>query len=74
MYGIYKYEGGLQFTGVVAHSVEEAEAYLGNKHGKMMEHFTGKWDENDYPIYEMRFTPYYNKEAFEIKPLEVIGA
>lgn len=71
MYGIYKYEGGLQFTGMVAHSVEEAEKYLGEKYGKVWEYPIG-YDENDQLIYEKRFTPWYNKEAFKIKPLTVV--
>ena len=72
MYGIYKYENGLHFTGKIAHSVEEAEQYLGNKFGKMEEVFTGARDKNNYPIYEKHFVPNYNKDAFKIMPLEII--
>lgn len=34
MFGIYKYECGLQFTGLVAATEEEAWAYLDKTYGK----------------------------------------
>ena len=72
MYGIYKYENGLQFTGKIASSIEEAEAYLSNQCGKVEEVFVGKRDENGCPIYEERFIPNYNREAYKILPLEMV--
>ena len=69
MVGIYKYENGLVFTGVIASSEEEAKAYLANKYGSFEQVFSGKRDENGYPIYEYEFVPKYNKSAFVIKEL-----
>ena len=40
MVGIYKYECGLKFTGVVANTEEEAWAYLDKKCGYEI---NGKW-------------------------------
>ena len=72
MFGIYAYENGLKFTGKVAATKEAAEHYLATKYGKIEKCYTGKRDENGYPIYEDKFVPYYNKEAFVIKSLEVV--
>lgn len=68
MVGIYRYENGLQFTGVVASTVEDAKTYLGNKYGKIEPVFVG-FDESGKPAYEEKFVPFYNKDAFEIKEL-----
>ncbi len=71
MVGIYKYSCGLQFTGIVANTKEEAEAYLGNKYGYWGKRFVGR-DEEGYCIYEDAFIPSYNKEAFEIQELTIV--
>lgn len=72
MVGIYKYENGLVFTGVVANTVADAEAYLGNKYGyREIEEFSHF--ENDCPVYTKRFVPRYNKNAFVIKSVEFIN-
>ena len=71
MYGIYVYKNGLQFTGKIAKTEEEARNYLAQTHGKTESVFIGR-DEKGLPIYEERFVPSYNKEAFEIKKLEII--
>ena len=68
MVGIYKYENGLVFTGVIASSEQEAEAYLANKYGSFEQVLNGR-DENGYPIYGYEFVPKYNKSAFVIKEL-----
>ena len=52
MVGIYKYENGLVFTGIIAQSKERAESYLSVKYGSIEQVFTGEWDDNDCPIYE----------------------
>ena len=72
MYGIYKKSAGLQFTGVVAKTEEDAKRYLGNKYGSMMPVFTGTWDENGYAVYEKKFVPWYREDIFEIIELEVV--
>jgi hypothetical protein len=72
MVGIYKYENGLVFTGVIATSKEKAETYLAEKYGSFEQVFNGKRDENGYPIYERKFVPKYNKSAFVIKELKQI--
>lgn len=58
MFGIYKYECGLQFTGIVAKTEEEAWAYLDKKYGREI---NGVW----YG---------YNREcgAYEVRPLMVV--
>lgn len=71
MFGIYKYEMGLKFTGKVATSKEKAEEYLGNKYGTWMSFYVG-CDEFGKLIYEERFVPGYNKDAFKIIELEII--
>ena len=72
MVGIYKYENGLVFTGMIAISKEKAENYLAEKYGSFDMVFTGKWDEDNRPIYEHRFVPKYNKSIFVIKELKQI--
>lgn len=72
MVGIYKYSNGLQFTGIIANTKEEAEAYLANKYGYWDKRFTGKRDEKGCRIYEDALTPYYNKEVFEIRELTIV--
>lgn len=72
MVGIYKYEGGLKFTGKIAESVEEAKAWLKNKYGKKVKipsHFD---KEKGELIYTEVFDPSYNESAFEILPVEKI--
>ena len=71
MFGIYRYANGLQFTGVVAETEEKAKEYLANKYGKIQLVFTGKYEDNK-PVYEERFVPSYNKEAFKIERLTVV--
>ena len=68
MVGIYKYENGLVFTGIIASSEEEAETYLAHRYGSFEPVFSGR-DENGYPIYAYEFVPKYNKSAFVIKEL-----
>lgn len=72
MFGIYKFEAGLKFTGKIAKTRELAEKYLGETYGRIEKVWTGKWDENGYPTYEDKFVPQYNKEAFVIKELEIV--
>lgn len=72
MVGIYKYENGLIFTGVIASSKKKAETYLAEKYGSFEQVFNGKRDENGCPIYERKFVPKYNKSAFVIKELKQI--
>ena len=72
MFGIYVYECGLKFTGKIAPTRESAEKYLGNKYGKVESVYTGKLDANGHPIYVDTFVPWYNKDAFVIKELEVV--
>ena len=71
MFGIYKYEMGLKFTGIIATSKEKAEEYLGNKYGAWMDFYTG-CDKCGNLIYEKRFVPSYNKDAFKIIKLKII--
>ena len=71
MVGIYKYGNGLWFTGIIANTKEEAEAYLGNKHGHWEKYYAGEDEEGNW-FYKDVFVPYYNKEAFEIKELTII--
>jgi len=58
MFGIYEYACGLQFTGIVAKTEEEAWAYLDKKHGREI---NGVW----YG---------YNRDcgAYEVKPLKMV--
>lgn len=72
MVGIYKCENGLQFTGIIADTVEDAKRYLGNKYGYMSEKFTGEFDENGNLKYKEVFVPYYNPQTFKIKELTKI--
>lgn len=71
MVGIYKYSNGLEFTGIVADTYEEAEKYLSYQHGYMTEKFIG-WEEDKYSIFETVFCPYYNKEVYKIYPITKI--
>lgn len=71
MVGIYYYENGLKFSGIVANTEQEAKIYLGNKYGKNQKVFTGKRDNNNFPIYENKFVPSYNEKAFVIKEIEL---
>lgn len=57
MVGIYKYASGLQFTGIVAETEEDAKTYLRNKYGYTK---------------DGEFIPYYNEQAFEIKEVTFI--
>ena len=72
MFGIYKYENGLQFTGKIARTEQEAKKYLAQTYGKVQPVFTGKREIDGTPIYENRFVPDYNKEAFIIQRIELI--
>ena len=72
MVGIYKYENGLVFTGMIAISKEKAESYLAKKYGSFEMVFNGQRDEDNRPIYEHRFVPKYNESAFVIKELKQI--
>ena len=71
MFGIYKYENGLKFTGKIATTKEAAENFLGQLYGRMEDKFVG-WDDNGEMRYEQVFVPYYNKRAFEIIELETV--
>lgn len=71
MVGIYKIENGLRFTGIIANTLEDAEAYLGKKFGSCKSLFV-KMDENNNFIYEDVFVPWYNKGAYKIMPLTLV--
>lgn len=71
MFGIYKYENGLKFTGKIAATKEAAENFLGQLYGHMEDKFMG-WGDNGEMRYEQVFVPYYNKRAFEIIELETV--
>ena len=71
MFGIYKYENGLQFTGKVAATREAAGNYLGKAHGYKEDRFMGYGEKGEL-IYEEVFVPYYNKYAFEIIEIEMV--
>lgn len=58
MFGIYKYEGGLRFTGIVAKTEAEAWAYLDRKHGREINGIFYGYDRTC--------------GAYEVKPVEVI--
>lgn len=72
MFGIYKFENGLRFTGKVARTEEEAKDYLAKTHGKIQPVFTGKREIDGTPIYENKFVPGYNTEAFVIQFVELV--
>lgn len=72
MFGIYKYENGLQFTGKVARTEQEAKNYLAQIYGKTQLVFTGKRETDGTPIYEKKFVPNYNAKAFVIQFVELI--
>lgn len=72
MFGIYKYENGLQFIGKVAKTEQEAKNYLAQTYGQVQLVFTGKKENDGTPIYENRFVPNYNKEAFVIQRVELV--
>lgn len=63
MFGIYQYQNGLQFTGIIAKTEEEAWAYLDKKIGKesKMKLSNGEW-----------YYPRANRKAFEIKKIKLI--
>lgn len=71
MYGIYKIENGLRFTGIVAETEEKAVEYLSNLYGKWEEYPAKDWTPNNRK-YVRKFIPQYNKEAFRIKKVTVI--
>lgn len=57
MVGIYKYECGLKFTGIVAQDEEQAWAYLDKTHGEDCDkHYT-------YPV---------NRNCFRLCPIYVV--
>lgn len=58
MVGIYKYECGLKFTGIVANTEAEAWAYLDKKYGREI---GGKW----YGVSR-------SNGAFEIKEVKTV--
>lgn len=70
MVGIYKYENGLRFTGKVCKSHEDAERYLGNKYGREYP-YPVKFENGEW-VYENRFVPGYNKDAFKILEVEMV--
>lgn len=72
MFGIYKYENGLRFTGKIAKTEQEAKDYLAKTYGTIKPVFTGRRKSDGTPIYEDKFVPGYNKDAFVIKPVELI--
>lgn len=72
MFGIYKYENGLRFTGKVARTEQEAKNYLAQAYGKIQPVFTGKRKIDGTPIYENKFIPDYNEEAFVIQFIELV--
>lgn len=72
MFGIYKYENGLQFTGKVARTEQEAKNYLAQTYGKIQPVFIGKREIDGTPIYENEFVPNYNTKAFVIRSVELI--
>ena len=71
MVGIYKYENGLKFTGIIAPDKETAEKFLSEKYGCYGKKYVGR-DENGYPKWEECFLPGYNKDAFEILEVSII--
>ena len=71
MVGIYKYECGLKFTGMIASDKEKAEEFLSAMYGHYSERYAGR-DENGEIKWEKYFQPGYNKDAFEILELTTI--
>lgn len=71
MVGIYKYEGGLKFTGMIATDKEAAEKFLSEKYGHYREIYAGL-DENDEVIWRTYFQPWYNKDVFKILELTTV--
>lgn len=71
MVGIYKYENGLKFTGLIASDKEKAEKYLSERYGYYAERYVGR-DENGNIKWEKYFQPWYNKDAFKILELMTI--
>lgn len=71
MVGIYKYEDGLKFTGMIASDKETAEKFLSEKYGYYSERYIGR-DENGKAKWEKYFQPWYKKDAFEILELTTI--
>lgn len=69
MVGIFKYENGLKFTGMIAENEETAKSFLAKKHGKEEEVFTGKFDKEGRPIYKIEFVPQYCENAYKIMPI-----
>lgn len=62
MVGIYKYQNGLKFTGIVAETEEKAWAYLDKKVGeKNKMQIAGQW-----------YYPKANRKAFEVKTVTLI--
>ena len=72
MFGIYKYENGLQFTGKIPRTEEEARSYIAQICGRVQPVFTGNRENDGTPIYENKFVPSYNTEAFVVKPVDLI--
>ena len=72
MVGIFKYENGLQFTGMVAENEEIAKSFLARKHGKEEEVFTGKFDKEGRPLYKIEFVPQYREDVYKIIPIAKI--
>lgn len=58
MYGLFKYEMGLQFTGIVAETKEKIIEYLNNKYAYIYEYKGERYS-----------IPQWNKEAFKIKEI-----
>lgn len=54
MVGIYKYENGLKFTGMIASNREKAEKFLSEKYGYIDEVYGGR-DENGKIKWEKNF-------------------
>lgn len=71
MFGIYEYKCGLQFTGKVARTEQEAKNYIAQTYGKTITVFTGKREADGTPIYERKFCP-GNVEHFVIRPVELV--
>lgn len=72
MFGIYKYENGLQFTGKVAKTEQEAKDYLAKTYGTVKPVFIGKRQPDGTPVYENKFVPDYNENTFVIQSIELI--
>ena len=72
MLAYMKYENGLQFIGKVAKTEQEAKDYLAKTYVTIKPVFTGKRQSDGTPIYENKFVPGYNEDAFVIQPIELI--